>query len=61
MDYFSWGLITIIGCYSLKNAETKQLRNLYTGLYGAIFIIGIAYMSGEQLGEAIYYLSHIKR
>ncbi len=58
MDYFFWGLIAILAFYSIKNAETKKLKKVYIGIYGAIFIIGFAYMSGEQIGEMIYYLRH---
>ena len=58
MDYFFWGLIAIIAFYSIKNAETKKMKRIFIGIYGSIFIIGLAYMSGEQVGEAIYFLSH---
>ena len=58
MDYIFWGLIAIIAFYSIKNAETKKMKRIYIGIYGSILLIGLAYLSGEQVGEAIYYLSH---
>jgi len=58
MDYFFWGLIAILAFYSIKNAETKKLKKIYVGIYGSILIIGLAYMSGELVGETIYYLTH---
>lgn len=44
--------------FSINNAETKKMKKNYIGIFGSIFIIGFAYMSGEQIGEAIYSLSH---
>lgn len=58
MDYFFWGLVAIIAFYSIINAKTKKMKKIYIGIYGSIFIIGFAYLSGEKIGEAIYYLSH---
>jgi len=58
MDYFFWGLIAIIAFYSIKNAKSKKMKRIFIGIYGSILIIGLAYMSGEQVGEAIYFLNH---
>jgi len=43
--------------FTAINAETKKMKRIFIGIYGSIFIIGLAYMSGEQVGEAIYFLS----
>ncbi|MDN3594341.1 hypothetical protein [Zunongwangia endophytica] len=58
MDYFFWGLIAIGAFYSIKESKTKKLKKIFIGLYASIFIIGFAYLSGEQIGQAIYHLSH---
>jgi len=58
MNYFFWGLIAIGAFYSIKSAKTDRLKKVYIGLYTSIFIIGFAYISGEKIGQALYYINH---
>ncbi len=58
MDYFFWGLIAIGAFYSIKAAKTKRTKKIFIGLYASIFIIGFAYMFGENIGETLYNLNH---
>jgi len=57
MNYFFWLALAVAAYLSIKNAKSSKTRNLFIMIYAAIIIIGLAYFSGEAIGEMLYVLS----